>query len=135
MTGDKRPVLAALTAALACTAIAAAVVWNDQPAISVADALRPTLPTNPIVPTRKPVEYSPRLAGTVSGDNASYLIGAEIKRGTYHTEGGSSCYWAVWQGGAIVRSAYRSNTPQDVAFGKDDVSFSTGGCADWVLVP
>lgn len=138
MTTDKRAIAAALAAALACAGIAVYVVAQDKPAISVGKALRPTAQPGPPVPQpSKAVEQSPPVADTVPG-NGTWLIGKEIKRGTYHTTGSSICLWTRLQrhpsgGWVIVDGAYRMGA-QTVALGKDDAAFATQGCPTWVLV-
>ncbi|MEV6413888.1 hypothetical protein [Kribbella sp. NPDC051718] len=141
MTGDWRAVAAAGVAALACAGVGVYVVSQDSPAVSVGKALRPTAQPGVPVPQRydaKPVEQSPPVADTVP-NNGTWLIGKEVKRGTYHTAGSSICLWTRLQrhpsgGWVIVDGAYRMG-PQTVVLGKDDDAFATQGCPTWQLVP
>lgn len=138
MTTDPKAIGFAVGAVLVMTGIACAVVLNDSPANSAArNAATPSAQPGP--PVRqlpsKPVEKSPPVDQVVPGDG-TYLVGKEIKRGTYTTQGGSSCYWArlipTAAGWGIVSSAFVSG-PQEVALGKDDVAFATQGCGQWVM--
>lgn len=125
--------------------------WSEkQPrARSVADALpvihgtvtpAAATPGTPVPQRTKPVEVSPPLKAAMAGDG-SWLIGKEIKRGTYRTPGlSTSCYWALrsnlsYSYDEIVVSSYGRRGTQTVALGPNVREFITYGCGDWKLVP
>lgn len=138
MTTDPKAIGFAVGAVLVMTGIGCAVVLNDSPANSAArNAAKPSArPQAPVPqPMGKPVEKAPPVDEVVPGDG-TWIVGKEIKRGTYTTLGGSSCYWARLvpsvRGWSIVASAYVTG-PQKVALGKDDVAFASQGCGKWVM--
>ena len=119
------------------------VLYSEATATRAADAtavVQPTAQPGPPVPQpvrAKPVEKSPPVPEVVKGDG-TWLIGKEIKRGTYRTEGGTSCYWSRLSDlsgelESIVANGFRYG-PQVVALGPDDVAFATQGCPQWVMV-
>ena len=135
MTTDRRAIAAALAAAALIASIGVAVVLNESPANSAArNAAQPSAQTGTIVPRQ--VEKAPPVDEVVPGDG-TWIVGKEIKRGTYATQGGSSCYWArlvpAVRGWSTVASAYVTG-PQKVALGKDDIAFASQGCDKWVMV-
>lgn len=117
--------------------VAAWVVYNDNPATGAADrAAVPYAQAGPAV--RKPVEHSPPVASFVPGDG-TWLIGKEIKRGTYTSEGGPGCYWSRLSNlsgelEAILANSFKPG-PQKVALGPKDVAFESAGCGGWELIP
>ena len=139
MTTDRRALTIAAGVFLLCIGVGGWVACNDQPAKSAAaNAVKPTEPQpGPPVPQRtKPVEEAPPLEDTVT--DGSWVIGKEIKRGTYRTAGRVGCYWARLQSTATGRW-YRVEQliqpgQQVVALAKEDVAFETQGCAPWELV-
>lgn len=137
----------ALGIAVTIVAIIAAAIWSEKPrAVSVAGAL-PVLPTvtpaaaspGTPVPSTKPVELSPVLKASFAGDG-SWVIGKQIKRGTYRTAGGSSsCFWALrsnlsYDYGATIVTSYGRRGNQTVALGPNALAFVTYGCGEWNLV-
>lgn len=122
-----------------------AVITNaiiSSPARSAADhaaVVSPTATPGPPVPQRiKPTEYSPKISDTVPGDG-TWLVGREIKRGTYRTEGGNLCFWArlkdlSGEDSAVYAQSYVPGR-QVVALGPDDVAFQSYGCGSWVMIP
>ncbi|HEY9354210.1 MAG TPA: hypothetical protein VIP28_13200 [Nocardioides sp.] len=126
--------------ALLIGAVVGYVLYVEATATRAADATavaQPTAQPGPPVPQRKPVEKSPPVAEVVPGDG-TWLIGREIKRGTYQTAGGTSCYWSRLANlsgelEAVTANGFR-NGPQVVALGPDDVAFVSQGCPRWVMV-
>lgn len=138
MTGETRPLVVALAGFALIGAIAVGVVSKDSPAESAAaNAVKPTVAQpGPPVPQRQ-VEKSPPVSATVPGDG-TWIIGKEIKRGTYRTAGSSICLWQrlgaqVAGHWVVVDGAFKAGA-QTVALGKDDVAFDTQGCPVWELV-
>lgn len=141
-----RQFFTALGLALAIPAMIAATIWSEKPrAESAAGALPTTAPAaatpgTPVPsPTPKPVEVSPPLAAAIAGDG-SWLIGKQIKPGTYRTPGQStSCYWALrsnlsYSYDATIVSSYGRRGAQTVALGPNARAFITYGCGRWELV-
>lgn len=145
-----RHVIIALAFVLAILAVLCAVIWNEKgSAQSAADAAsvrstvspaaRPTTKVGTPVPQPKPVETSPPLAVAVS--DGTWLIGKEIKRGTYRTPGASSsCYWAVRAKPIVafestIASTFGRRGAQTVALGPKAAAFITYGCGVWELIP
>lgn len=141
-----RTVLIAAAIALAILVIIAAAIWSEKPkAVSVAGALpvHPTVtpvvasPGTPVTP--RPVKVSPPLKASVAGDG-SWLVGKQIKRGTYRTAGGSSsCFWALrsnlaYDYDATIVTSYGRRGAQTVALGPNVRAFVTYGCGPWELV-
>lgn len=138
-----KPNLAALVSALSVLGIlmvvAGYVRYYDTPARDAADqaAVVSTAPAIPVPQRTKPVEYSPKLSEVIPGDG-TWLIGREIKRGTYRGEGGEWCFWERLadltgeKDGVTARGFMKGQ--QFVAIGPDDVAFSTQGCGQWVMV-
>lgn len=143
-----RSIYLAFGVVAAIVAIVCVVIWQEKPASSAADAaavestarpiaLPTTRPGTP-VPQRKPVEVSPPAASAVPGDG-TWLVGREIKRGTYKSAGGSTCYWARLSDlsgelEAIIANSYGRRGPQKVALGPKDKAFASQGCGAWELI-
>lgn len=136
----------ALGIAVVTTAIIAVTIWSEKPrAESAAGALpiaapAAATPGTPVPqPTLRPVEVSPPLAAAIVGDG-SWLIGKQIKPGTYRTPGlSTSCYWALrsnlsYSDGATIVSSYGRRGAQTVALGPNARAFVTYGCGRWELV-
>ena len=124
--------------ALMIGAIVVGVCYQEATATRAADATAVAQPTaTPGPPVPQPVEMSPPIADTVPGDG-SWVIGREIKRGTYRTAGRVGCYWQRLQAHPsgkwlIVDSAQR-DIAQTVALDPADVAFASQGCEPWVMV-
>lgn len=136
-----RPYVAAalcIAVVIIVVGVAASMVMDGAVSAAGDKAPVPSAQPGPPVPQRtKPVEKSPPVAAIVEGDG-TWLIGKEIKRGTYRTKGGASCYWArlanlSGEFDAILANGYR-NGPQVVALGPDDLAFASQGCGQWVMV-
>jgi hypothetical protein len=128
--------------AVLSVAIVAGVIYRDATATRAADSaavvVKSTATPGAAAPQRtKPVEYSPTLSDHVKGDG-TWLIGKEIKRGTYRSEGGEWCFWERLRDlsgepdGVMSHGFVRG--PQVVAMGPDDVAFASQGCGQWVMV-
>lgn len=130
-------VFAAVAAALVIlVASLATVIWIDRPAASSAaeHAPRPVAAS----PQRKPVEKAPPVGEGIVRDGI-YLVGKEIKTGTYRTDSGPDCFWARLsntsrEDGSIITSGYRMSGQQYVTIAKGDRAFESRGCNSWVMV-
>lgn len=112
------------------------VVYHDNPATGAAD--HAAVESAQSAPVRKPVEHAPPVAEFVPGDG-TWLIGKEIKRGIYTSEGGQGCYWSrlsnlSGETEAIIANSFKPG-PQKVALGPKDVAFESAGCGGWELIP
>ena len=138
MTSNPRYILAAAGIGVLIAAIGVRVVWNDSPARGAADrAAVYASQQKPSLPARtRPVERAPKVGEIIPGDG-TWLIGRQIKRGTYKTAGSSICLWQRLVGGAagwvVVDGAFEPG-PQVVVLGKGDVAFASQGCGPWVMV-
>lgn len=134
-------ILTALAAVAAMTAIVCLVIWNDRPASGAAGPA-PVVSTvqpaasepGPKVPARKPVEKSSPTPDLMRADG-TYLVGREIKTGTYASPGGPKCYWARLRDtsgemAAIIAASYHRGR-QVATIHKDDRAFLTDGCGPW----
>jgi hypothetical protein len=120
-----------------------AVIWQTKTAQSAGDHAAVVSTVTPTrlgtaVPTRVPVEVAPPLAEAIPGDG-TWLIGAEIKRGTYRSAGGATCYWSRLSNlsgefDAILASSFGQAGPQKVALGAKDKAFASQGCGSWELI-
>jgi hypothetical protein len=79
-------------------------------------------------------------AGTTIGGDGTYLVGTDIKPGTYRTSGpaGSGCYWARLKNtsgdsGSILAND-NTDGPTVVTIKPTDGAFETSGCADWTRI-
>lgn len=133
-----RHILIALAAAAAITATVVAVIWQEKPAQSAAAAAAPVAaPTStPGTPPRQ-VEKSPPVPEATTGDG-TYLVGRELKTGTYSSRGGTSCYWARLRDTsgeqiAVIAAGTRRGR-QVVTIRKGDRAFVTDGCGTWELM-
>lgn len=144
----RRAVFIALGIAVLIVTIIVASIWSEKPRAKSAAGALPTAaatvtpatatPGTP-VPSPKPVEKAAPLAAAVAGDG-SWLIGKQIKRGTYRTTGSpASCYWALrsnlsYSNDATIVSSYGRRGAQTVALGPNARAFITYGCGRWELV-
>lgn len=133
----------ALAAIAVMAAIVCAVIWADTPrAQSAADKAPVVSTARPTVapagaPTRKPVEKSPPIAERMDADG-TYLVGREIKTGTYSAPGGPRCYWARLRDtsgemAAVIAASYHRGR-QVATIRKGDRAFLTDGCGPWELM-
>lgn len=132
----------ALALCVGIVLVVAGVIWQSATATPAADTAAHVVPATPRpgipVPQPKPVEMSPPVPGFVAGDG-TWLVGKEIKRATYQSAGGSSCYWSRLSDlsgelEAIIANSFGRNGKQVVALGADDAAFATQGCGRWELV-
>ena len=70
----------------------------------------------------------------VFGDGI-WLVGEELRAGTYHTPGGERCYWARLSGfddkfADFIESSWPGG-PDTVEIKHDDVGFQTYDCGEW----
>lgn len=75
--------------------------------------------------------------GTIPGDGI-YLVGEDIKPGTYRGDGSSGmCYWARLSGTSGELDDVIANGlpegPTVITIADSDVAFETNGCDEWVL--
>ena len=138
MTGDRRYIVAAAGIAVLIVAVGVGVAYTDQPAADAGKSMRDAAnKTVQAARSGRPVEKAPPVADTVPGDG-TWIIGKDIKRGTYRTEGGLSCLWQRLQahpsGRWVTVDRGYGWAAQTVALGKDDVAFVSQGCPPWVLV-
>lgn len=143
--GRIREHLAGIIAALAAVLIVAIIVgvtYREATANRAADAAAVTSPTAtpgiPVPQRTKPVEQSPKISEVVPGDG-TWLVGREVKRATYRSEGGEWCFWErlsdlSGEDSGVMSKGFVKG-PQVVAMGPDDVAFSSQGCGPWVMVP
>lgn len=117
-------------------------VGNDRPASTAAhSAPRPTVTVTetvrPVLPkASKQVEQSPPV-GTEMPDAGTYLVGKDIKAGTYSSDGGSACYWARLRNldgelGSIISNDLAAGRVH-VTIRKTDVAFKFERCAPFTL--
>ncbi len=67
--------------------------------------------------------------------NGTYLVGEDIKPGTYRSSGSGDCYWARLSStdgelGSIITNSFGSGA-QVVTIRSGDVAFETSGCGEW----
>lgn len=117
-------------------------VGNDHPASTAAhSAPRPTVTVTetvrPVLPkASKQVEQSPPV-GTEMPEAGTYLVGKDIKAGTYSSNGGSSCYWERLRNldgelGSIISNDLAAGRVH-VTIRKTDVAFKFERCAPFTL--
>lgn len=132
-------------AGLAIVAISIGIIRNDSPANGAADkaavtskSMMPTwTPISPRMPRKAVEQAPPPVIGSMPGDGA-WVVGRDLKQGTYRTEGGRSCRWMRLQGspGApwSVASSPSEFGPQIVVLGRDDVLFASQDCPEWTRI-
>lgn len=135
--GLKPYIAAALAGAVAVVVVGiATVLWIDRGVATAAaeQAPRPVAAS----PQRKPVEKAPPVAERIDRDGI-YLVGREIKTGTYRTDSGPDCFWARLRNtsredGSIITAGHLISGPQYVTLAKGDRAFESRGCNSWVMV-
>lgn len=139
MTSNPRVLTAAGLIAGVIIAIGVAFMLPQAPAKNAAANEQRDTPTvaapapTPRPVRNKPVEQAPPVPTTVPGDGV-WTVGKEIKRGTYRSDGGATCYWS--RKGELAGNLYSlesryGNGPQVVVLAAADTEFVTGGCASW----
>lgn len=71
-------------------------------------------------------------AGSITSDG-TFLVGADIKPGTYKSAGGDTCYWARLKdlsGSGIIDNGIGAGQ-QVVTVQASDKAFETRGCGEW----
>lgn len=129
----------ALAIAAACIIlIAVVIVLSDSPARGAADrAAVVAASTTPGIRVKQP-EHAPPVRDYVPGDG-TWLVGKEIKPGTYASAGGQMCYWERLSDlsgeytGLIMNGGLR-NGPAKVTILAGDFAFVSQGCGRWDLV-
>lgn len=136
------PAVIATLCAVLIVAIVVGVTYRESTATRAADAAAVTSPTAtpgiPVPQRTKPVEQSPTISEVVPGDG-TWLVGREVKRATYRSEGGEWCFWErlsdlSGEDSGVMSKGFVKG-PQVVAMGPDDVAFSSQGCGPWVMIP
>ncbi|WP_020385951.1 hypothetical protein [Kribbella catacumbae] len=148
-----RPYVAvALAITIVVAAVAVFIVFSDNIAARAGAAgdraAVPSAQPGPPVPqpaddkTRsaatKPAEKAPPVAAIVEGDG-TWLIGREIRRATYESFTGPTCYWARLSNlsgefDAVIASGFGRTGMQRVTLGATDVAFVSQGCGEWTEV-
>lgn len=143
MTSNPRVLTAAGLIAGVIIAIGVAFMLPQAPAKNAAANEQRDTPTvaapapTPRPVRNKPVEQAPPVPSAVPGDGV-WTVGKEMKRGTYRSDGGATCYWS--RKGELAGNLYSLDSaagrpgPQTVVIAAADVEFVTGGCANWVMV-
>lgn len=76
----------------------------------------------------------PGPVGSIPGDG-TFVVGVDIKPGTYRTIGGDGCYWERLSGlsGSFDDILANDNVtgPAVVAISARDTAFTTTNCAEW----
>lgn len=134
-------VAVALAIAIVIAGIGVFIVLSDNVAARAGAADTAPVPSaqpGPPVPQPVHAEQAPSVSSIVTGDG-TWLIGKDIKRGTYKSEGGEWCFWERLRNlsgddnGVMSKGFVKG--PQFVAMGPDDVAFSSQGCGQWVMIP
>lgn len=66
--------------------------------------------------------------------DGTYVVGTDIKPGTYHSTGGGECYWARLRSDneTDIIDNHLGAGPTTVTIKRTDHSFETRGCDPWV---
>lgn len=100
---------------------------SSPPAATVTVAAAPA-PAETVTVTAAPAGP----AGSIKSDG-TFLVGADIKAGTYKTAGGDGCYWARLSdlsGSGIIDNGVGAGQ-QVVTVAASDKAFETRGCGTW----
>lgn len=100
---------------------------SSMPATTVTVTSDP-LPAETVTVTAAPAGPS----GSITSDG-TFLVGADIKPGTYKTAGGQMCYWARLSdlsGSGIIDNGVGAGQ-QVVTVAASDKAFETRGCGEW----
>lgn len=101
---------------------------TDSPVVST--------PTPTDSPTQPSTSRPQTESDTGLGDG-TYVVGTDIKAGTYRSQGGGLCYWARLKGfGGELDDiiANGNNAPEIVTVSSGDAGFKTQGCGKWVPI-
>ena len=92
-------------------------------------------PKTTVTVTAKPAAPpAPPAAATVMNEDGVYLVGTDVKPGTYRSSGGGTCYWARLRNldgdiDSIIANNIGSNPV--VTIRKADKAFETSRCGEW----
>jgi hypothetical protein len=66
--------------------------------------------------------------------DGTYVVGVDIKAGTYHSTGGNGCYWARLSSDneTDIIDNHLGDGPTTVTIKRGDHAFETNGCDPWV---
>lgn len=106
--------------------------------VTVQPSVPPTVAHTALPPTGpKTVIDSFGLYETVIDNNGTYLIGADISAGKYHTLGGATCYWARLRSldTKDIIDSHKGSGPQVIEIRESDIAFLTQNCGTWQMVP
>lgn len=106
-------------------------VTVTPPAETVEVTAAPTRPTKTVKVT---IKVTPQPKAAISEDGI-WLVGLDIKPGTYRSSGGGACYWARLSdvsGNGIITNGLGAN--QIVTISATDKAFETAGCGEWTRV-
>ncbi len=99
--------------------------------ITVAGAPAPAPAAETVTVTAKPVAPAGP-SGSILEDGV-FLIGSDVKAGTYKSAGGDLCYWARLKdvsGSGIIVNGFGGGR-QVVSIKSSDKAFKTEGCGEW----
>lgn len=71
-------------------------------------------------------------------DEGIYIVGTDVRPGTYSADAGDGCYWARLKGfsgqfGDIIANDFRDSGQSIARIRPSDTGFSTQGCGAWTL--
>jgi hypothetical protein len=105
-------------------------VSADAPAVS-------TVTAAPVTVTYTPPAPPPPPGPKTTFGNGTWRVGKDIQAGTYHTNGGSGCYWERQSGtgGSLDDIIANDNAtgPVTVTIDETDAAFKSQGCGTWTL--
>jgi len=69
-------------------------------------------------------------------DDGTYIVGTDIRSGTYRSSEGDGCYWARLKGfggtlNEIIANDYLSGSPATVTIKASDTGFTSNDCGTW----
>lgn len=78
-------------------------------------------------------------ADTVLNRDGTFLVGIEVRPGTWRSDGGDACYWerlsaTSGDSGDIIENLHNPG-PQVVTIAASDNAFTTQGCGTWHWLP
>ena len=123
--------------AVDATAQARPTVTVTQPAEPGATTTVPGPKTTVTVTAKPAAPVAPPAPATVMNEDGTYLVGTDVKPGTYRSSGGGSCYWARLSSvdgdfDAIIANNIGANPV--VTIKKTDKAFETARCGEWKRV-
>jgi hypothetical protein len=121
--GEETPVASA-DAPTATTTIEVPVPVETTVEVPVETTVEVPGPT--VTVTAKPAGPS----GSIPGDG-TYIVGAEVKPGTYKAPGGELCYWARLDGQGELLDNHLGAGQAVATIRKTDKGFESSGCGEW----